>query len=673
MASLLGTLLSVLLPLRHGGLPLHRTVAGGKLPFYDLLRRGERTALDGGRSIARAATAAAARALLAPQDGPLLCANVVGHATYCPLLTDPSLSGGHWHAEREHVTVFLDVQAAAAREPSMTLQLQVYEGMDAHCTAAEYVRDHRMPPEWVAPLRDRIRSELEEGGLLGPGHGTARRGVEHGGGGGGGAGTEEEASACSYGTRPYRAFEPQWTLGTGVFGAAAASGGGGDGGGDGGDGGEGEGEGEGEGGGGTCEGIDQLPGSALHGSSTLIDGETAAGELTPLRFLLEYVRASRPLIVRGGAARWPAFAGRWQSLAALERRLGGGVPVNVSVSCDGEFDAVRPSSAFSPEMLARARRHFESSASAGAWGGAALFVRPALLHVNYSAYAALTRAQQRAEQEQQEQEQDDRGRESGGGGGGGNSSGTRYYLQYFPMSGFAQQGARELRALHEELRDPAQKGTPGPFQFAPFLKIMPSNWRLWQGSGGTTAKLHFDQFENLLVLLSGRKTFDLFPPSEHRKLGAGTGMPQAGLRYNHSARTCDLDRGTFRADKKLMFDFSPFDLQRDRAALAAMRLRHARCELGPGDILYLPTGWWHEVRTRPERRVGSVSTAISYFFDPYYRLSPNASFFSVSPAFRHVERLARDAEAEARRLRTPQLEAELLSERAFHDAFEGAL
>jgi hypothetical protein len=40
----------------------------------------------------------------------------------------------------------------------------------------------------------------------------------------------------------------------------------------------------------------------------------------------------------------------------------------------------------------------------------------------------------------------------------------------------------------------------------------------WMGSGGQVTPLHFDDTENLMVLLSGEKTFTLFPPNQAKFL-----------------------------------------------------------------------------------------------------------------------------------------------------------
>ena len=39
--------------------------------------------------------------------------------------------------------------------------------------------------------------------------------------------------------------------------------------------------------------------------------------------------------------------------------------------------------------------------------------------------------------------------------------------------------------------------------------------------------------------------------------------------------------------------------------------------LEPGDVLYLPFGWWHEVHSEPDA-TSAMSASVSHFFTPYY-------------------------------------------------------
>jgi len=99
---------------------------------------------------------------------------------------------------------------------------------------------------------------------------------------------------------------------------------------------------------------------------------------------------------------------------------------------------------------------------------------------------------------------------------------------------------------------------------------------LWTGPGGTLSVLHFDRVHNFSVQLYGRKKWILIPPEQY----ADVYWP------------CDELRAG-------MLLFSPVDAERpDLADFPRFaRARPIEVTLEPGEILFLPTGWWHQVRS----------------------------------------------------------------------------
>jgi len=98
--------------------------------------------------------------------------------------------------------------------------------------------------------------------------------------------------------------------------------------------------------------------------------------------------------------------------------------------------------------------------------------------------------------------------------------------------------------------------------------------RLWISAPGTVSPLHRDFPDNLFAQVIGRKRFTILAPSEGRRV------------YEHSFRS-KLPR------------VSAVDPERPDLARFP-RFRGARVvtfDLEPGDLLYLPGGWWHHVRS----------------------------------------------------------------------------
>jgi hypothetical protein len=93
--------------------------------------------------------------------------------------------------------------------------------------------------------------------------------------------------------------------------------------------------------------------------------------------------------------------------------------------------------------------------------------------------------------------------------------------------------------------------------------------RLWFGGAGVVTWLHFDIANSMMLQVYGRKRFLLAPPEVQRYVCNDTfGFSEVN------------------AEKP---DYERFPLFRN--------VRFASVEIGPGDLLFVPVGWWHHVRT----------------------------------------------------------------------------
>jgi hypothetical protein len=103
---------------------------------------------------------------------------------------------------------------------------------------------------------------------------------------------------------------------------------------------------------------------------------------------------------------------------------------------------------------------------------------------------------------------------------------------------------------------------------------------LWIGGAGTFTPLHFDLTNNLLAQVTGRKHVVLIPPS------------QTGRMANRRHVFSDVHDIT-----------DPDCLAAHPAAREVLRYELV---LTPGDLLFVPIGWWHQVRSE------SFSTMLTY-------------------------------------------------------------
>jgi ribosomal protein L16 Arg81 hydroxylase len=97
---------------------------------------------------------------------------------------------------------------------------------------------------------------------------------------------------------------------------------------------------------------------------------------------------------------------------------------------------------------------------------------------------------------------------------------------------------------------------------------------LWVGSAGNVTQMHYDRDENFLAEVQGSKHIRLFDPEQTELLYP---YPKDSVMYYLSYVDCDNP------------DYEKFPKFREARAWEGV--------LNPGEILYLPARWWHQVRS----------------------------------------------------------------------------
>jgi hypothetical protein len=111
------------------------------------------------------------------------------------------------------------------------------------------------------------------------------------------------------------------------------------------------------------------------------------------------------------------------------------------------------------------------------------------------------------------------------------------------------------------------------------------NSRLWISGPETSVPLHHDVAENIFIQLVGRKRFLLYP---------ATASPWL---YSNPFRSALPNFSRFDPEAP---DYARFPLSR--------AVRPVSVVVGPGDALYLPSRWWHQVRSL------ELSVSINFWF-----------------------------------------------------------
>lgn len=135
--------------------------------------------------------------------------------------------------------------------------------------------------------------------------------------------------------------------------------------------------------------------------------------------------------------------------------------------------------------------------------------------------------------------------------------------------------------------------------------------RLWLGGRATIAP-HYDMSDNIAVVALGRRRFTLFPPEATPNLYVG---PLENTPAGQPVSMVDIDDP----------DLALYPAFPKAAAMAQT------AELAPGDAIYIPTFWWHQVAALDE-----VNVLVNYWFDANEDKRPFIAFLSALAEIRDL-------------------------------------
>jgi hypothetical protein len=153
---------------------------------------------------------------------------------------------------------------------------------------------------------------------------------------------------------------------------------------------------------------------------------------------------------------------------------------------------------------------------------------------------------------------------------------------------------------------------------------------VWVGQKGNITRLHYDSFHGLLAQLTGRKRVVLFPPYESSNLYCDPLFSWNQRSFSKLPTDC------LRADRHV---FPKFWNVR----------RYYETVIGPGDVLYIPPLWWHEV----ESLDNTISIPLRYSSHWTELIRPNAFPFALGSLRVSLRHAIKAAGRRTRALRFP--------------------
>ncbi|XP_034015475.1 bifunctional peptidase and (3S)-lysyl hydroxylase JMJD7 [Thalassophryne amazonica] len=145
------------------------------------------------------------------------------------------------------------------------------------------------------------------------------------------------------------------------------------------------------------------------------------------------------------------------------------------------------------------------------------------------------------------------------------------------------------------------------------LGLMPDAVNFWMGESSAVTSMHKDHYENLYCVISGEKTFILLPPTDRPFIPYGLYQPAVYKQQDNS----DFEIIDQRDSEKVPWipldplkpDFERYPLYR--------KARPLRCTVKAGEMLYLPSLWFHHV----QQSHGCI--AVNFWYDMEYDIKYN--------------------------------------------------
>ncbi|XP_074568858.1 lysine-specific demethylase JMJ32 [Curcuma longa] len=206
-----------------------------------------------------------------------------------------------------------------------------------------------------------------------------------------------------------------------------------------------------------------------------------------------------------------------------------------------------------------------------------------------------------------------------------------------PVVAYAQQQNDCFRAEYSALSADVEPHIPWATEA---LGCLPEAVNLWIGNGRSETSFHKDHYENLYVVVTGEKHFLLLPPTEVHRLYVRS-YPAAQYFTSSSSEMGKLK--VEMVEPKILVPWCSVDpYPPSPEAMAEQRLsfplyfngpKPFQCTVKAGEILYLPSMWFHYVSQTPDSNGRTI--AINYWYDMVFDIKYAYFNFLQSISFSH--------------------------------------
>uniref|UniRef100_A0A7N0SWW6 JmjC domain-containing protein n=2 Tax=Kalanchoe fedtschenkoi TaxID=63787 RepID=A0A7N0SWW6_KALFE len=199
---------------------------------------------------------------------------------------------------------------------------------------------------------------------------------------------------------------------------------------------------------------------------------------------------------------------------------------------------------------------------------------------------------------------------------------------------YAQQQNDCLRSEYSELAADCEEDIPWATEA--LGGCLPEAVNLWIGNQFSETSFHKDHYENLYAVVSGEKHFVLLPPTDVHRMYIRS-YPAAHYSYSKEDRkfTLELDEPARDVPWCSVNPHPSLEVKDSEVSQFPMYFKGPKpfeVTVKAGEILYLPSMWFHHVRQSPDSQGRTI--AINYWYDMQFDIK--YAYFSFLQSMRFV-------------------------------------